>query len=329
MELAAASVPSSMFVEHHTVTTPDGWTLQMCRGMRDNGVSGPPVVFVPGFGMNSWIFRYHPRGRSFMEVLLDHGLDPWSVDLRGLSTSRRRAGAPKVGGLADYAYMDLPSAFDHISYTTGFDRVHAIGCSLGGAVLYAYGSTLPCQRIDRLVALATPLKWTRATPLVRAFGMLSPVIGLARLRGTRAIARVALPVVGRVLPSALSVYLNVEITDISSTRDLARTVEDPNPRVNRQIGRWIQRQELEIGGTNILDALHHFDRPLLVVAGNGDGICPPENAMAALEAVAGPGESLVIGHRDEHVAHADLLVSDIAPERVFAPIARWLRKRLG
>jgi pimeloyl-ACP methyl ester carboxylesterase len=328
MELAAASVPSSMFVEHHTVTTPDGWTLQMCRGVREEGVHGVPVVFVPGFGMNSWIFRYHPRGRSFMEVLLEHGLDPWSVDLRGLSTAKARAGAPKAAGLADYAYMDLPSAFDYVARTTGHERVHGIGCSLGGAVLYAYGSTLPKQRLDRLVTMATPLKWTRATPLVRVFGMLTPVIGLARLRGTRGMARMALPVVSRVIPGVLSVYLNPEITDISGARDLARTVEDPSPRVNRQIGRWIQRQELEIGGTNIHDALHHFDRPLLVVAGNADGICPPENAMAALEAVAGPGESMVIGHEDERVAHADLLVSDIAPERVFAPIARWLRRRL-
>lgn len=313
-----------MHIERFSVATPDGWLLEMHRGVRAGVQPGAPVIFVPGFGMNSWIFRYHPRGRSFMEALLDEGLDPWSVDLRGQSTTRAGPGANRSVGLADYAWTDLPTAFDHVARITGSDRVHAIGCSLGGALLYAYGCAVQDHRIDRLVTMGTPLRWTKASLLIRAFASLTPLMGWARPRGTRRLARVMLPVATRFVPGALSMYLNPRITDTRPALELVKTVEDPHPRVNRQLGRWIQKMDLEIGGTHIPDALECFDRPLLVVAGNGDRICPPENALSALDCVRGPAASMVVGHEHERVSHADLFISDIAPRRVFAPVARWL-----
>lgn len=311
-------------VEHHQITTTDGWTLEVHRGRRAGTLPGTPVLFVPGFGMNSYIFRFHPRGRSFMEVLLDAGLDPWSVDLRGQTSSAPRAGASRSVGLADYAFTDVPAAIDFVARKTGYERIHAVGCSLGGALLYAYGGTVPEHRIDRLVAMATPLRWTKGSLVTKAFATLMPLMGWMTPRGTRQMARLALPVASRLVPGALSIYLNPAITDTSRAGRLAKTVEDPHPRVNRQLGRWIQRVDLQIGGRDIREALGTFDRPLLVVAGNADRICPVENAMAALDATVGPGESLVVGHGDERVSHADLFVSDLAPERVFAPVARWL-----
>ncbi|HHO49821.1 MAG TPA: hypothetical protein ENK18_02870, partial [Deltaproteobacteria bacterium] len=74
-------------LEPHTVQTPDGWRLSLIRVVRPGVAPGPPVLFVPGYGMNAWIVQYHPSGRSFADVLLEHGFDPWGIDLRGTATS--------------------------------------------------------------------------------------------------------------------------------------------------------------------------------------------------------------------------------------------------
>lgn len=326
MDLVRTASSRPLEVETHQVSTPDGWTLPLHRAVSP-GTPGKPVLFIPGFGMNAYIFRYHPRGLSFMQALLDEGFDPWSMDLRGHTAASRGAGAPEHVDLSDHAFVDLPTGFDYVARVTGHDRIHGVGCSLGGALLYAYGGAVPDQRLDRLVAMGTPLRWTKASLVVKAFATVSPLLSFYKPRGTRHFARLGLPVVRRLLPGALAVYLNPRITHTTPANALSRTVEDPEPLVNRALGRWIKRTDLDIGGVNITRALRSFHRPLLVVAGNGDRICPPETALAALEYVAGPADSLVVGRRGEHVSHADLFISDIAPLRVFRPIARWLADR--
>jgi pimeloyl-ACP methyl ester carboxylesterase len=112
---------SGMDIETHTTATHDGWRLTMHRGVRRRP-TGRPVLFVPGFGMNGYIFRYHPATRRFMEHLLDACLDPWSVDMRG---TRSSVGPTGSIGLADMAFIDLPAAFEHIRRSTGHEVVHA------------------------------------------------------------------------------------------------------------------------------------------------------------------------------------------------------------
>ncbi len=276
--------------------------------------------------MNAFIFRYHPRGRSFMEHLLDLGFDPWSVDLRGLSTAKPPPGRP-TWGLADQAFVDLPATFRWISRHTGHERVHAIGCSLGGALLYGYGSAVAEHRIDRLVTMGTPLRWTTASNLVAAFSRLAPLFGQLRMPGTRHLARWLLPVGVKAAPKLMSIYLNPALTNTDDASELSRTVEDPDPAVNQELARWIRDRDLTLGGVNVSTSLRNFHRPLLVVVGNGDRICPPEVALAAVDLAGGPTRALRVGTDAERVAHADLFISDLAPERIFTPIANFLRER--
>lgn len=313
-----------MHVQRYTVSTGDGWQLELHRGTRPGKTPGKPVLFVPGFGMNSFIFRYHPRHPSFMETLLDQGLDPWSIDLRGQRSARPHPGTRSSISLADFAFVDLPAAFDFVCAETGHARASAIGCSLGGALLYGYGGAVPGHRLDRLVTMGTPLRWTAVSLVVSAFAAVVPWLGDLPVRGSRRMAEVALPIAARLLPGALSIYVNPRITRCSPARELCLTVEDPHPRVNRQLARWIRGKDLRIGDIDVTDALRRFDRPLLVVAGNGDGIVPAENALAAVEHAAGPVDTLVVGNGQHRVGHADLFISDLSPEHVYRPVARWL-----
>lgn len=311
-------------IERHTVRTEDGWTLTMHRGRPTGGSAGPPVLFVPGFGMNAYIFRYHPSGPSMMAALAERGLDPWSIDLRGQRSSGRPRRGSRSPGLDDHVFRDLPAAFAHVAEVTGSPRVHAIGCSLGGALLYGYGSLVDAPLLDRLVTMGTPLQWRRPSWLVRGFASIGPLSARVPVRGTRHLARAALPIAARVAPGPLSIYLNPHLTRTHDARRLSRTVENPVPRTNLQLARWIQHGDLRLGGQNLTRSLGRFRQPLLVVAGNGDQICDPGSALAALDAVGGPARSLVVGTPEERVSHADLFISDLAPERIFVPIGDFL-----
>ena len=280
-------------------------------------------MFVPGFGMNSFIFRYHPRGGSFMEWLLDAGLDPWSVDLRGQTSSRSDTRKHADVTLEEHANADLPAIFDFISGETGHERVHAIGCSLGGALLYAYAGMFSDHRIDRLVTMGTPLRWVETSPLISAFAAISPAIR-APMKGSRRAAKLALPIATRLAPEALMIYLNPSLTFTTPVSQLVRTVEDPQPGISRQLGQWIKNKDLQLGDLNVTESLKSFTRPLLVVAGNGDRICPSGSALIAAKLAGGPTSSMLIGSRHEQVAHADLFIADIAPERIYRPISGWL-----
>lgn len=306
-----------MDIETHRVDTSDGWTLEVEHAV---GASGAPVLFVPGYGMNAWVFRNHPSGTSFLEVLADAGLDPWSVDLRGTSTSRRRRGAPKAR-MSAQAAVDLPAVLDHIRSVTGAERVHAIGCSLGGSLLYAHAAS-PSHRLDRLVGIGAPLDWG-STVQSRLLGRILPVAGAVPMRGSRRLARVGLPVVSRVAPDLLGIYLNPRISQASS--QLANTVENPLPSINRAIGAWMRSGQLRMDGVAVREGLSGFDRPLLVLYSAGDGIVPGAAALSVVGATSGRVDHECIDHpAGERVGHADLFVSDLAVERVFRRVASFL-----
>src|ERR1051326_6861472 len=54
-----------------------------------SGKGARPVVIVPGYGMNSFIFGFHPQERSLEATLAHRGLVVYAADLRGQGRSRR------------------------------------------------------------------------------------------------------------------------------------------------------------------------------------------------------------------------------------------------
>jgi pimeloyl-ACP methyl ester carboxylesterase len=146
------------------------------------------------------------------------------------------------------------------------------------------------------------------------------------MRGTRHLARVAMPLVRR-FPKVASVYLNAEIIDLDAADELVQTVEDPRPTLNREIAEWVRCRDLVVEGRDVGRALTGLDLPVLCVLASADGIVPPEAALS-IRSLARPGtvEVLEVGDDETWFAHADLFVSRPARERVFVPIARWLRE---
>jgi pimeloyl-ACP methyl ester carboxylesterase len=322
----------------HFVPNHDGAELSLAQTWDERRLvpGRRPVLIVPGYGMNSYIFSYHPRGLSFEGHLAEAGFEVWRVDLRGQGNSRPGPSARtgKRTDADDFGLEDLAgdlgvAASAALERTrTGASRVSVIGCSLGGTIAFLHAALEPRHRLGALVAIGTPVRWVKVHPLVKLAFAWPELVGLVRFKGTRKFAELALPLLARRIPWVLSIYMNTDHIDTSAVRSLVKTVEDPNRYVNRQIAYWIQRRDLVVRGMNLSEALRRFDLPLLCVYGSGDGIVPRETAEFAYRQAASRDKHLLeVGAGEHAMAHADMFVSNEAQERVFAPVTDWLRAR--
>jgi pimeloyl-ACP methyl ester carboxylesterase len=312
--------------DHFLVDNRSGWRLSVSRVRPRGETRGRPVLIVPGYGMNSFIFGFHPKGPSLIECLAARGLEVWTVDFRGNGRSIRARGTNKYG-MAELAVEDLGVAIAHVlgETQTEADSVDLIGCSLGTALAFAHVAVVEGAPVHAIVSMAGLVTWREAHPVVRfAFG--SPrLAGLLRMKNTRTFARVALPVLSRVAPSLLSVYVNAESTDLSHAAHLVQTVEDPHPIINREIAEWMKRGDLIVRGVNVSKKLPELQHPFMCVVANDDGIVLPETSRHTFDVIGSSTKKLlVVGEPEMPIAHADLFVCTGAQERIFAPVADFL-----
>jgi pimeloyl-ACP methyl ester carboxylesterase len=317
----------------HLVSNGHGWKLALFQTFHATKLdrSRRPVLIVPGYGMNSFIYSYHPNGLSLEGYLAEQGFEVFRVDLREQGETVREDGGENYG-LDDLALVDLAAAVrTALERTrTAADRLDVLGGSLGGTLMFLYAALEREARLGTLVCLGTPVRWVKVHPLLKLAFSSPALVGRVKFRGTRALAELALPLLARFTPWLLSVYMNPEITDISAAREMTRTVEDPNRFVNQQIARWIKERDLVVRGVNLSTALARLDNPLLCVLGQGDGIVPPETAAFPFHQTGARSKRLLeVGTKTMSMAHADLFVSREAHQRVFRPICDWLLEHEG
>jgi len=291
---------------------------------------GRPAVIVPGYGMNAFIFGFHPSGRSMEEYLAAEGLEVWSVDLRGQGQSRDHARGPRAWGLAELAVDDLGVAIRGVleRTKTGARDVDLVGCSLGTSLAFAHVGCVPEAPVRCLVSMGGLVTWVKVHPLLKAAFASPWLVSKIKLRGTRTLARALLPTIGRRAPWALSFYIHGQSTDLTHADAMVQTVEDPVATVNRDIAEWIGRGDLVVRGVNVSARVRAMKNPLLCIVAKNDGIVPPETARWVYESMASEDRVLVeVGDARTPIAHADLFVSHVAQERVFAPLARFLVDR--
>ncbi len=326
-----------MIIERHLIDNRAGWRLALTRyRARASGANtgdrepmpskGRPVLIVPGYGMNSFIFTFHPNGPSMVESLAARGLEVWTVDLRGQGRSIRARGSHRYT-MGDLAVDDLGAAITSVLAltSTGASKVDLVGCSLGTALAFAHVAVVEGAPVHAMVSMAGLVTFCDAHPLLRfAFG--SPrVAGLMRLKNTRRLARFAFPLVTRVAPSILSVYINERSTDLSQAARMVQTVEDPHPILNREIAEWIQRRDLVIRGVNVSERLPQLTHPFFCIVANDDGIVLPATARHMFDNIGSAHKDiLLVGDEDMPIAHADLFLCKGAQPRIFAPVADFL-----
>lgn len=310
--------------------TQDGWHLDVTRFRVPESFNPNlhPVVIIPGYGMNDFVFSFHPSGKSMIEVIADHGFEVWSANLRiqGESYCEDSSG---TYGLRELSLSDVPSVLDLVLDHRGqFSEVHGIGCSLGATVLYSYlAHHQGAHPLRSLVSVGGPLRWDKVHPAL-AYAFASPLLAaLLPIRGVRPAAELFMPFIQR-HPSLLSIYMNSEQIDMSEASELIKTVENPNRYLNLQVSHWIRSRELRVAGVDVTEAMGDINLPLLCVAANEDGIVPRQAATSIIDAIGSDDISYMLIGDDEHWhAHADLFIADGIQDRFFEPMSNWLLER--
>jgi pimeloyl-ACP methyl ester carboxylesterase len=318
-----------MKIDRFLVDNRAGWRIALTR-YRDARAAprlrGRPVLIVPGYGMNSYIFSFHPTGPSMVECLAARGLEVWTVDLRNQGRSLRARGTHRYN-LGDLAVDDIGAAITHVLATTATQetKVDLVGCSLGTALSFAHVAVVENAPVHALVSMAGLVTWREAHPIVR-FAFASPrVAGLMRMKNTRRLARLALPVLSKVAPSLISVYINERSTDLSQAARMVQTVEDPHPTINREIAEWMKRGDLVVRGINVSAQLPSMTHPFFCIIGNDDGIVLPATSRHTFDVIGSTRkEILFVGDAEMPIGHADLFLCKGAQPRIFAPVADFL-----
>ena len=109
-------MPTDLVVREHFTENVDGWSLHLKSTLAPERFrpATRPLVIVPGYGMNAFIFGYHPRGTSMERCLAEAGFEVWSVNLRRQGPTRRIAKDAEPPSLRSYAERDLTVAVDEI-----------------------------------------------------------------------------------------------------------------------------------------------------------------------------------------------------------------------
>ncbi len=317
-----------LVVQMYLVDNGEGWKLSLRRysvpGKLRRGQR--PVAILPGYGMNSFIFTWHPEGTSMAETFAREGFEFWTVDLRAQGDSLPDGGSPSYR-MEDVALTDLRVVVEHILAHTesGAERVDLVGCSLGATYLYMHVAMIPDHRVGALVGIGGPLRWIDVHPVVRVAFSSPRLAGLVPFWGTNLLAELALPILAHHAPWALSIYMRVENVDLEKAAVLVRTVEDPVPAVNRQIAEWLETEDLMVRGVDVTEAFRSYEGPLMCVYSNADGIVPEAAAVSAVEAASSTVvETIMLGNDHVRMAHADPYVSRYSHEWLFQPMIRWL-----
>ena len=170
----------------HILDNGAGWHLSLSESHDPERFdpSLAPILIVPGYGMNSFIFGYHPGGESLEGHLIRAGFEVWKADLRGQGSAVRLEGSSRIG-LADLALVDLDAMLAAVRTRTRSKaaKVHVIGASLGGSLMLTHAVIRGTEAYASLVAMGSPIRWVDVHPVVKvAFG--SPaLVGAVSLRG--------------------------------------------------------------------------------------------------------------------------------------------------
>jgi len=309
------------------VTTQDLWKIRMCR-YRKGRTGGQPVLLVHGANTNQHNFT-SPEGVSLVDALVERGYDCWTVDLRGCRSSvppfERTRSQIRTD---DFLNDDIPTAIRYIQQETGYARIHYVGHSLGGMLLYAYALKYGTDNLASGTTLGSPLgfedKPGRRSPFMFKLAGLFPALSGSFVRGV-------VPVVScfRLSPAVFPTNMR-NVARTMHAGHFYRMIEDPLPGVLDDLCRWVNRPgwRMDGGNLNVLDGLAELDLPLFVLYAPQDPFVSLSNAKAFFDALPASDKRMLVcakEHGFKHdYNHCDLAFSHEGAREIFGPIARWI-----
>jgi pimeloyl-ACP methyl ester carboxylesterase len=315
------------------IQTEDGAEAWLHRHPAD----GPAVLVVHGVSSNHWCWDLDPD-RSLATTLNAQGFDIWFIDLGGHGCAERKQDGSRQAprrSFDDYGSEDVASAIAHIQEVTSTDQVAYIGHSMGGHVAAAYVATHGDSALSALVVLGSPIDFENLETRFRLsragalFGSALPALPSPWA------ARMAAHL--QALPFGMDHLFYAEGSISPETRAaMYRTVVSPLSRGELTHYRRVLRAGHLISSDGEIDyreVLGSLDIPLLVIAGAGDMVAPPDRVRAYYDHAGSTDKTFLIAGRQTGFSfdygHLDLTLGDLAPEEIHSPIGAWLLSRTG
>jgi len=316
--------PAEICPEQLRARAADGVELRIHRVPPPRG-RGPAVVLCHGLSSNHR--GLHFPGRSLAGWLAAHGYDIYLPDLRGSGESDR----PAHWDLDDHVFRDVPAILDAVRTKSGRERVHWIGHSMGGVILFCHGIAHPDAPITSGITIASSLDYTEGESGYRNLLPIRSV--LEKLPG---------------IPYGTAMHLLAPVlcrmpTPIESFQVWPRNIE---PEVVRHLLaisfhtvpiRLLASLATTFDERGLCDrrqALHYLEQagryriPTLLLAGTKDR----QVAVPAVEKTArllgGRTEIEILGKaggQEEEYGHWDLILGKRARTEVWPRLLRWLR----
>lgn len=314
------------------VLTPDGVSLTL-RHLTPAPGSQPrnyPVLLL--HGLASGHLGFHFPGRSLARYLSSRGFDCYLPELRGHGDSH----APDSWDLDDYLEHDLPALLDEVHDRSGRQRIHWVGHSMGGVLLFCLGIREPEIPLASGVTLGSALDYRHGKTDFRLLLKGRPLAkrlrgarwrvpyqrftrGIARLSGTPVMAPVdAFNFHRRNVEARIIRQIHAEgfhSIPIALLLSLATTFE-PDGLSCRQ-------------GVPYLPRAHRFQVPTRLIAGNRDRQVAPQAVEHTAEVLGARTNVQMLSRRhgtQEDYGHWDLLVGRHAEREVWPLIAEWLEQ---
>jgi len=314
------------------VTTPDQWKLRVCRYRQERN-HGEPVLLVHGLNANQNNFTA-PADAGLADYLSERGYDCWTVDLRGTRSSRPpfAQGRDSVT-VEDFVWYDLPTVIAHIQKATGRAKIHYVGHSLGGLLLYAYVQAHGADKIASGTTLGAPTRFSDVVPAVPKF-LVQAALRFPRLAGEGLRAMVPFAKLAGKGISAFPINPN-NLAPGMGLSDIYPIIEDPAPVVHAQVFGWADRGEVTLrqDALNLTKGYADMKFPLLAVYAPADPFVQLDAGKAFFESIKNSDKKMVVCSREngccEDYNHCDLAFSREGAREVFEPIMQWIKAHPG
>ncbi len=310
------------------VTTPDLWKLRVCRYRRERS-QGEPVLLVHGLNANQNNFTV-PADANLADYLAERGYDCWTVDLRGTRSSRPPfAQGRDTVAVEDFVWRDLPAVIGHIQKATGRAKIHYVGHSLGGFLLYAYVQAHGADRIASGTTLGAPTQFNDVVPAVPKF-LVQAALRFPRLAGAG--LRCALPF-ARLAGTGISAF-PVNPNNLApgmGLGDMYPIIEDPAPLVHAEVFGWAERGEIALrqDSLNLTKGYAEMKFPLLAIFAPADPFVLPQAGRAFFDSIRHGDKKMLVCSREngcgEDYNHCDLAFGREGAREVFEPIMQWIK----
>ncbi len=301
--------------------------LHYHRRVKKKKIHATPVLIVYAL-INRYIMLDLEPGRSFIQNLLNEGLDVYLIDW-GYPT-----GADRYLGIDDYINYYMDTAVKWIRSETKTQKINLMGVCMGGTFSVIY-TALHRKKIKNLITLATPTEFDIDDAglflWAKGFNVDKAVEGLGNLPGD--LANILYLLVSPVATATKYIQLLEGIENpkfVSTFLRMEKWIFDSPDMAGEVFREWIRdflQQNLLIRNRLILDGqkvdLGKIKCPLLNVFGKNDYLAPMSTAKPLSKAV-GSKDVTTIGVDTGHVG---IFVGSKSYKTISPKIAKWIKKR--